>query len=232
VPRLYDPGSGTVRIGGHDLRDLTLESLHDTVGVVPQDAHLFHDTIRANLACARSGATEPELIEACRAARIWDLVSSLPDGLDTVVGDRGYRLSGGERQRRAVDVEADQVAGVVDPVDRRGSGAPRVIDGREPVLPGPGEPVRDGAAAAADPVVAHDLAVVADAERLGHRAARRVQDDQPPVASRKNPLVTPFELVKKPATPPALLIAAAMTLLAPGTVTAVNLPVAMSYRYP
>ena len=102
VPRLYDAGSGTVRIGEHDVRDLTLRSLHDVVGVVPQDAHLFHDTIRANLAYARPDATERELIEACRAARIWDLIASLPDGLDTVAGDRGYRLSGGEKQRVAL----------------------------------------------------------------------------------------------------------------------------------
>jgi ATP-binding cassette, subfamily B, bacterial len=102
VPRLYDPASGTVRIGGRDLRDLTLRSVHDTVGVITQDAHLFHDTIRANLLYARPGATEDELIEACKAARIWDLVSSLPDGLDSVAGDRGYRFSGGEKQRIAL----------------------------------------------------------------------------------------------------------------------------------
>jgi ATP-binding cassette subfamily B protein len=102
VPRLYDPASGAVRIGGHDLRDLTLRSVHDSVGVVTQDAHLFHDTIRANLLYARPDATEPELIEACEAARIWDLVSALPDGLDTVAGDRGYRFSGGEKQRLAL----------------------------------------------------------------------------------------------------------------------------------
>jgi ATP-binding cassette subfamily B protein len=102
VPRLYDPGSGTVRIGGHDIRDLTLKSLHSAVGVVPQEAHLFHDTIRANLLYARPDATEPELREACEAARIWDLISSLPDGLDTVGGDRGYRFSGGEKQRIAL----------------------------------------------------------------------------------------------------------------------------------
>jgi ATP-binding cassette subfamily B protein len=102
VPRLYDPSSGTVRIDDHDIRDLTLQSLHNTIGVVPQDAHLFHDTIRANLAYARPGATEHDLIEACKAARIWDLISSLPDRLDTVAGDRGYRLSGGEKQRIAL----------------------------------------------------------------------------------------------------------------------------------
>jgi ATP-binding cassette, subfamily B, bacterial len=100
--RLYDPDSGAVRIAGHDLRDVTLESLHDVVGVVTQDAHLFHDTIRTNLLYARPSATELELIEACEAAQIWDLISTLPDGLDTVVGDRGYRLSGGEKQRVAL----------------------------------------------------------------------------------------------------------------------------------
>jgi ATP-binding cassette, subfamily B, bacterial len=100
--RLYDPNEGTVRIGGYDLKDVTLESLHDVVGVVTQDAHLFHDTIRANLTYARPSATELELIQACEAAQIWDLISGLPDGLDTVVGDRGYRLSGGEKQRVAV----------------------------------------------------------------------------------------------------------------------------------
>jgi ATP-binding cassette, subfamily B, bacterial len=102
VSRLYDPTEGAVRIGGKDLRDVTLESLHEVVGVVTQDAHLFHDTIRANLLYARPGASERELILACQAAQIWDLVSGLPDGLDTVVGDRGYRLSGGEKQRIAI----------------------------------------------------------------------------------------------------------------------------------
>jgi ATP-binding cassette, subfamily B, bacterial len=100
--RLYDPNDGTVRIGGYDVRDVTQQSLHDVVGVVTQDAHLFHDTIRANLTYARPAATELELIGACEAAQIWDLISALPDGLDTVVGDRGYRLSGGEKQRVAV----------------------------------------------------------------------------------------------------------------------------------
>jgi ATP-binding cassette subfamily B protein len=102
VPRLYDPVRGTVRIGGHDVRDLTLDSLRSVVGVVPQDAHLFHDTIRANLLYARPSATENELTEACQAARIWELISSLPDGLDTIAGDRGYRFSGGEKQRLAL----------------------------------------------------------------------------------------------------------------------------------
>jgi ATP-binding cassette, subfamily B, bacterial len=102
VPRLYDPRSGAVRIGGHDIRDVTLESVRDTVGVVTQDSHLFHDTIRANLLYGRPDASEAELVEACEAAQIWDLISSLPNGLDTVAGNRGYRLSGGEKQRVAI----------------------------------------------------------------------------------------------------------------------------------
>jgi ATP-binding cassette, subfamily B, bacterial len=102
VSRLYDPDQGAVLIGGQDLRDVTLDSLHDTVGVVTQDAHMFHDTIRANLSYARPEATEADLIAACQAAQIWDLISALPDGLNTIVGDRGYRLSGGEKQRLAI----------------------------------------------------------------------------------------------------------------------------------
>ena len=102
VSRMYDPNDGEVRIAGLDLRDVTLDSLHETVGVVTQDAHLFHDTLRSNLLYARPSATEEELVEACEAAQIWDLVSVLPDGLDTIVGDRGYRLSGGEKQRVAL----------------------------------------------------------------------------------------------------------------------------------
>ncbi|MFF8957865.1 ABC transporter ATP-binding protein [Streptomyces sp. NPDC014894] len=102
VPRLYDPDAGSVRVGGRDLRDLTLDSLRETVGMVTQDAHLFHETLRSNLEYARPGATEEELIAACEAAQIWGLIRSLPDGLDTVVGDRGYRFSGGEKQRIAI----------------------------------------------------------------------------------------------------------------------------------
>ncbi len=102
VARLYDASEGSVRIGGLDVRDVTLASLHDVVGVVTQDAHMFHETIRTNLMYARPEATEQELVDACRDAQIWDLVEALPDGLDTVVGDRGYRLSGGEKQRLAI----------------------------------------------------------------------------------------------------------------------------------
>ncbi|MGL5930940.1 MAG: ABC transporter ATP-binding protein, partial [Dermatophilaceae bacterium] len=102
VARLYDPASGVVRVNGADIREVTLESLHDAVGVVTQEAHLFHDTIRANLRYARPEATEAEMAEALRAAQVWPLVESLPAGLDTVVGDRGHRLSGGEKQRLAI----------------------------------------------------------------------------------------------------------------------------------
>ncbi|MBK9101075.1 MAG: ABC transporter ATP-binding protein [Austwickia sp.] len=102
VARLYDPSAGTVRVGGIDAKKLSLSSLRETVGVVTQEAHLFHDTIAANLRYARPNATDAELIEALRAAQIWDLVQRLPEGLDTVVGDRGHRLSGGEKQRLAI----------------------------------------------------------------------------------------------------------------------------------
>jgi ATP-binding cassette subfamily B protein len=102
VSRFYDPTSGVVRLGGHDVRTLTLESLHEAVGVVTQDAHMFHDTIGANLFYARPDATDDDIWAALRAAQIADLVTMLPDGLDTVVGDRGYRLSGGEKQRLAI----------------------------------------------------------------------------------------------------------------------------------
>jgi ATP-binding cassette, subfamily B, bacterial len=102
VARLYDPTSGTVRVGGLDLRHVRQASLHAAVGVVTQDAHLFHDTVRANLLYARPDATDEELFAALRAAHVEPLVRRLPDGLETVVGDRGHRLSGGEKQRVAI----------------------------------------------------------------------------------------------------------------------------------
>jgi ATP-binding cassette subfamily B protein len=102
VARLYDVTAGAVRVEGHDVRDVTLQSLEDAVGYVTQDAHMFHDTIRENMRYARPGATDEEIWSALEAAQIRRLVESLPDGLDTVVGDRGYRLSGGERQRLAI----------------------------------------------------------------------------------------------------------------------------------
>ena len=102
LARLYDPSTGTVRINGVDLREATLASVAQTVGMVTQEAHLFHDTIRANLTYAAPDATDDQLVAALKAAQVWSLVGSLPEGLDTVVGDRGHRLSGGEKQRLAL----------------------------------------------------------------------------------------------------------------------------------
>lgn len=102
VSRLYDPTSGAVRVGGVDLRDATSASVRNTVGVVSQDAHLFHESLRANLRYADPNATDDQLIESLKAAQIWDVVQSMPQGMDTVVGDRGHRLSGGEKQRIAI----------------------------------------------------------------------------------------------------------------------------------
>ena len=102
VPRIYDVRSGTVRVAGQDVRTVTQQSLRDAIGVVSQDAHLFHDSIEANLRYARPEASEAELWQALTAANIADKIAELPDGLATVVGDRGYRLSGGEKQRIAI----------------------------------------------------------------------------------------------------------------------------------
>jgi ATP-binding cassette subfamily B protein len=102
VARLYDATAGVVRVGGRDVRDVTLQSLEDAVGYVTQDAHMFHDTIRENLRYARPAATDDDIWAALQSAQIAPLVRGMPDGLDTVVGDRGYRLSGGERQRLAI----------------------------------------------------------------------------------------------------------------------------------
>ncbi|MDQ3549778.1 MAG: ABC transporter ATP-binding protein/permease, partial [Chloroflexota bacterium] len=101
-PRLYDVDSGAVRLAGVDVRDLTAESIRGTLGMVTQDGHLFHESVRTNLHLAQPGATDDELWDALRRARIADVVASLPDGLDTIVGERGYRLSGGERQRLTI----------------------------------------------------------------------------------------------------------------------------------
>jgi ATP-binding cassette, subfamily B, bacterial len=102
VPRIYDTTRGHVTFDGHDVRDLTESSLRDAVGMVMQDPHLFHASIRENLRYTRPDATDDDLIAACRAARIHDVIASLPDGYDTVVGERGYRMSGGEKQRLAI----------------------------------------------------------------------------------------------------------------------------------
>jgi len=102
VPRVHDVVGGRVLVDGYDVRDVTLSSLRDTVGMVMQDPHLFHESIAANLRYAKPDATDDELVDACRAARIHDLIASLPEGYATIVGERGYRLSGGEKQRLAI----------------------------------------------------------------------------------------------------------------------------------
>ena len=102
LPRLYDPTSGRICLDGHDLRDISQKSLAQTIGMVTQETYLFHDTLRANLLYAKPTATPTEIEAACRAANIYDFIVGLPDGYDTVVGERGYRLSGGEKQRVAI----------------------------------------------------------------------------------------------------------------------------------
>lgn len=102
MPRLYDVTAGSISINGVDIRNFTLQSLRDQIGVVAQDPHLFHETIAENLRYAKSDATDDELIAACKSAQIWTLIESLPNGLDTMVGERGHRLSGGEKQRLAI----------------------------------------------------------------------------------------------------------------------------------
>jgi ATP-binding cassette subfamily B protein len=99
---LYDPTDGRILLDGHDLRDVTIDSLTGQIGMVTQETHLFHDTIHTNLLYARLSATQDEVVAAARAANIHDFIRDLPDGYDTVVGERGYRLSGGERQRIAL----------------------------------------------------------------------------------------------------------------------------------
>jgi ATP-binding cassette subfamily B protein len=102
VPRLYDVSSGAIKIDGIDIREISVDSLRSSIGVVMQDSHLFHDTITANLLYAKGDATFDEMKKACQSAQIWDLVTSLPNGLETMVGERGHRLSGGEKQRLAI----------------------------------------------------------------------------------------------------------------------------------
>ena len=102
LPRLYDVTSGSISVGGSDIRDLRITSLRSAIGVVTQDAHMFHDSIAANLRYAKEDASEDEMRAACQAAQIWDLIASLPNGFDTIVGERGHRLSGGEKQRLAI----------------------------------------------------------------------------------------------------------------------------------
>ena len=145
VARLYDTTAGAVTIDGTDVRDLTFDSLRETVGVVSQETYLFHGSVRENLRFARPDATDEELVDAARAARIHDHLASLPEGYDTVVGERGYRFSGGEKQRLAIaravlrdppvlvldeatsalDVETERA--VQDALDRLSSGRTTIV---------------------------------------------------------------------------------------------------------
>ena len=102
IPRLYDVTNGSISINGKDIREYSIKSLRNVIGVVTQDSHMFHDSILVNLKYAKADASMAEIEEACRSARIWDFITSLPNGLDTVVGERGHRLSGGEKQRLAI----------------------------------------------------------------------------------------------------------------------------------
>ena len=159
VPRLYDATAGSVRVGGLDVRRATPDSLRDAVGVVSQDAHLFHDSIRANLLYARPEATEEQLWAALSGARIADLVHSLPEGLDTVVGDRGYRMSGGEKQRLAIARVLLKAPGIV------------ILDEATAHLDSESEVAVQHALDAAlagrtSLVIAHRLSTVRDADRI------------------------------------------------------------------
>jgi ATP-binding cassette subfamily B protein len=102
IPRLYDPTEGTIRLDGHDLRDIALSDLADAIGMVTQETYLFHDTIQANLRYAKRDASDEEIINAAKAANIHQFIAELPEGYNTIVGERGYRLSGGEKQRLAL----------------------------------------------------------------------------------------------------------------------------------
>lgn len=159
VPRIYDVHSGAVRINGIDVRDATLASLRETIGVVTQDAHMFHDTIRANLLYAKPDATEEDLVEALRQAQILPLVESLSEGLDTLVGDRGYRLSGGEKQRLAIArllLKAPDIVVLDEATAHLDSESERAIQAA----------LKTALAGRTSLVIAHRLSTVRDADRI------------------------------------------------------------------
>lgn len=159
VPRLYDVRAGAVRVNGVDVRDATLQSLHALIGVVTQDSHMYHDTIRANLLFANPSASEEDLVEACRRAQILPLIDSLPSGLDTVVGDRGYRLSGGEKQRLAIArllLKAPDVVVLDEATAHLDSGSEHALQ----------LALKTALAGRTSLVVAHRLSTVRDADKI------------------------------------------------------------------
>jgi ATP-binding cassette subfamily B protein len=159
VPRLYDVRAGSIRVNGVDVRDASLQSLRDTIGVVTQDAHLFHDTIRANLRYAKPDASDDEMLEVLRAAQILPLVRSLPEGLDTIVGDRGYRFSGGEKQRMAIArllLKAPRVVVLDEATAHLDSESEALVQ----------EALATALAGRTSIVIAHRLSTVRDADKL------------------------------------------------------------------
>lgn len=167
VSRLYDPTAGAVRVGGVDLRDTSIADVRARIGVVAQDVHLFHDTLAANLRYARPEATDADLGDALRAAQVWDVVAALPEGLDTVVGDRGHRMSGGEKQRIAIARLLLKDPGVV------------VLDEATAHLDATSEAAVQAALAAAlegrtSIVIAHRLSTIRGADEIAVVAAGRI----------------------------------------------------------
>jgi ATP-binding cassette, subfamily B, bacterial len=170
ITRLYDVTGGAVRVGGVDVRDLDQQSLHDAIGVVSQDAHLFHTTLRTNLAYAKPDATEVEMWDALRGAQVAELVDSFPDGLDTVVGDRGYRLSGGEKQRLSIArllLKAPQIVILDEATAHLDSESEAAV----------ARALREALAGRTSIVIAHRLSTVREADQIvvvdGGRAVER-----------------------------------------------------------
>ena len=159
LPRLYDPTRGRITLDGIDLRDAALESLADQIGMVTQESYLFHDTIRANLLYARPDASQAELEAACRAASIHDMISTLPEGYDTVVGERGYRLSGGEKQRLAIArvILKDPRILVLD------EATAHLDSQNEALIQAALEPLREGRTSV---VIAHRLSTILAADKI------------------------------------------------------------------